>query len=105
MLPYARRHATRTTKKVRNHDHRTGCYRGAAHDKCTINYFSNRLLPVIFHSLKGYDSHLIIKQSFEINNKLGNKKMDAIPNSYEKFVTFSVGDLKPIYSFQFMVSS
>ena len=60
---------------------------------------------MIFHNLKGYDSHLIIKQAFEINNKIGNRKIDAIPNSYEKFMTFSIGDLKFIDSFQFMASS
>ena len=54
--------------------------------------------------LKGYESHLIIKQAFEIN-KLGNRKIDAIPNSYEKFMTFSIGDLKFIDSFHFMASS
>ena len=48
---------------------------------------------------------LIIKQAFEINNKLGNKKIDAIPNSYEKIMTFSNGDLKFIGSFQCMASS
>ena len=66
------------SKKVRDHDHRTGKYRDCAHDRCNINYFSNSVLPVIFRSLRGYDSHLIIKQAFEINNKLGNRKIDAI---------------------------
>jgi hypothetical protein len=34
--------------KVRDHDHRTGKYRGARHAKCNINYFCNRYLPVVF---------------------------------------------------------
>jgi hypothetical protein len=60
---------------------------------------------VVFHNLKGYDSHMIIKKAYEINNQLGNKKIDVIPNSYEKFMSFSIGDLKFIDSLQFMASS
>ena len=61
---------------------------------------------MIFQNLKGDDSQLIIiKHAFKINNKLRNKKSDAIPNSYDKFMTFSLGDLKFIDSFQFMASS
>ncbi len=52
---------TATNKKVRDHCHRTGNYRGAAHNTCNINYFNNRYLPVAFHNLRGYDSHLILK--------------------------------------------
>ena len=38
--------------KIRDHDHRTGKYRGAAHSKCNINYFANRYLPVVFHNYR-----------------------------------------------------
>ena len=48
--------------KVRDHDHYTGKYRGAAHKKCNIDYFSNRYVPVVFHNLRGYGGHLIIKK-------------------------------------------
>ena len=92
-------------KRVRDHDHRTGAFRGAAHEKCNINYFSNRYLPVVMHNLRGYDSHLIIKKAYDINKSIGNKDINAIPNSYEKFMSFSIGDLKFIDSFQFMSAS
>lgn len=91
--------------KCRDHCHRTGEYRGATHQKCNINYFCNRYTPVIFHNLRGYDSHFIIKQAYSILKEIGNPKIDAIPNSYEKFMSFNIGDLRFIDSFQFMASS
>ena len=88
--------------KVRDHDHRTGCYRGAACAGCNINYFSNRYVPVVFHNLRGYDSHLIIKELYSL---FPDKDISVIPNSYEKFMSFGMGKLKFIDSFQFMASS
>ena len=87
--------------KVRDHDHRTGKYRGATHSKCNINYFCNRYLPIVAHNLRGYDGHLIIKEAY----KLGENRISAIPNSNEKFMCFSIGHLKFIDSFQFLSSS
>ncbi len=82
-----------SNKKVRDHFRRTGNYRGAAHNACNINYFTNRCLPVAFHNLQGYDSHLIIKKAFEVVKE--GEKLDAIPNSGENFMTFE-GTLKLI---------
>eukprot|EP01044_Picomonas_judraskeda_P046439 COSAG03_NODE_25918_length_262_cov_1.276074_1_plen_80_part_00 len=48
--------------KVRDHDHLTGKYRGAAHNSCNLEEGKKRTrhytIPVFFHNLKGYDSHL-----------------------------------------------
>ena len=57
------------------------------------------------HNLRGYDSQLIIKKAFEINDQIGNRKIDGIPSSNEKFMSFSIGNLKFIDSMQFMASS
>ena len=38
---------TKANYKVRDRDHRTGYYRGAAHNACYINYFTNRYLPIV----------------------------------------------------------
>ena len=67
--------------------------------------FSNRLLFVNFHNLKGYDSHLISKQAFETKSKLGIRKIDAIPHSCNNCMTFSICVLKSIDSFQLVASS
>ena len=46
-------------EKVRDHCHITETSRRAAHWSCNINLQLTKKIPVIFHNLKGYDSHLI----------------------------------------------
>ena len=48
-------------KKVRDHCHFTGKYRGAAHNKCNLQFKKPKFTPVIFHNLSGYDAHLFVK--------------------------------------------
>ena len=49
-------------EKVRDCCHVTGKFRGAAHRNFTINFKLTRKVPVTFHNLRGYDSHLIFKE-------------------------------------------
>ena len=48
--------------RVRDHCHITGKYRGAANWSCNVNLNLSEKIRVIFHNLRGYDSHLIIKE-------------------------------------------
>ena len=49
-------------KKVRDHNHLTGEFRTALCSKCNFSLrLRRRVLPVVFHNFKGYDSHMIIK--------------------------------------------
>ena len=48
--------------KVRDHCHVTGKCRDSAHWNCNINLKLSKKIPVIFHNLRGYYSHLIIKE-------------------------------------------
>ena len=70
--------------KVRDHCHFTGRYRGAAHNKCNLNYKKPNFTPVVFHNLSGYDSHLFIK-----NLGFSGGNIDCIPNNEEKYTSFT----------------
>ena len=82
-------------------------YRGCAHEKCNLDdsfrYFK---IPVFFHNLKNYDSHLIIGKANEINKELNeNKRIDVIAQNSEKFITFSFGSLQFKDSMAFLSAS
>ena len=69
---------------------------------CNINLKITEKVPVIFHNLKGYDSHLIFKEL----GKFNNVKISVIPNGLEKYMAFTINkNLVFIVSMQFMNSS
>ena len=70
-------------EKVTDHSHITSKFRRAAHWGCNINFQLTKKVPVIFHNLRGYDSHLI----FTERNK-SDLKINVIPNGLEKHMAF-----------------
>ena len=60
---------TKTDTRVRNHCHITGNYRGSVRQDCNLKLCINSKelkIPVIFHNLRRYDSHFIMKESGSI---------------------------------------
>ena len=53
--------------KVRDHCHITGKYRYSGDRDCVINLKLNHKIPVVFHSLKYYDSHFIMQELDNFN--------------------------------------
>ena len=50
-------------KRVKDHDHLTGEYRGPVHDSCNLQYRINPhtvKIPCIIHNLRSCDAHLIL---------------------------------------------
>ena len=92
--------------KVRDHDHLTGKYRGAAHNICYINckQRSSSFVPIFFHNFSGYDCHLIFEelliQAFE-----KGYEPKIIPKSMENYVSIQVGCLRFPDSYRFLSSS
>lgn len=83
-----------SSDKRRDHCHYSGKYRGCAHNACNLNLnYEKYQIPVIFHNLKGYDAHIIIKA---FNRKFTN--LHCIASTEEKFITFSFEKLKFIDS-------
>ena len=90
-------------KRVRDHCHFTGQYRGSAHDDCNLRYSLRYYkIPVFLHNLKNYDAHLIIEKAHKLAEK---KDINVIAQNSEKFITFAFKHLCFKDSFSFLSAS
>ena len=72
-------------KKVKDHCHYTGKFRGAAHSKCNLSYKVQKEIPVIIRNAS-YDTHFILNRlAIECKGEL-----NCIGDNMEKCITFSV---------------
>ena len=87
---------------VRDHCHITGKYRGTAHNACNLKLRLNpktTTIPVVFHNLRGYDSHLLMQAISKVEGEIS-----CIPNNSEKYISFSLGQLRFTDSAQFLLA-
>ena len=97
--------------RVRDHDHLTGQYRGPAHSDCNLQLqFDNAerskqnfCIFVVFHNLRRYDAHLIMKGYKKSIFDKGN--VTCIPNNMERYMSFTIDNLWFLDCFQFMSAS
>ena len=71
-------------KKVKDHRHYTGKFRGAAHSICNLNCKVPKNIPIVIHNAS-YDTHFIINQLA----KEFKGELDCIGENMEKYITFS----------------
>ena len=73
-------------KKVRDHCHYTGTFRGAAHSICNLNYKVPQEIPVKISNGSKYDYHFIIKELAEEFRV----EFECLRENTEKYISFSV---------------
>ena len=84
---------------VKEHCHITGEFRGAVLSACNNKL---RIKPktmailVVFHNLRGYNAHHLMQAMSQYK-----KELTCIANNMEKYITFTMGDLRFIDSLAF----
>ena len=81
---------------VHDHDHFTGKYLGGACNKCNLSRRVKPFLPIVFHNLKGYDMHHILKYAL---SKFPKWNCSVIPQTIEKFTALTVHINRRKYKF------
>ena len=91
--------------KVWDHCHMTGKFRGASHSGCNLKLQITPWktpVPIVFHNFRGYDSHLVCES---VGKSVNAKHIKVIAETFERYKSMQVGQLKYIDSLQFMNAS
>src|SRR6185369_7071584 len=91
--------------KVWDHCHITGKFRVSAHSNCNLQLKIEPWkipIPIIFHNFRGYDSHIVCQS---IAKSASAHQIHVIAETFERYKSMRVGQLKYIDSYQFMNSS
>ena len=73
-------------RKVRDHFHYTGKYRGVGHSICILKFNVPNKIPVVFYNGLNSDYHFIIKELA----KQFEGKFESLEENSEKYKTFFV---------------
>ena len=92
--------------KVREHNHLSGKYRGAACQSCnTKEGKASKLIPVFFHNGSNYDFHFIIEELMKYEDKYNKVKL--LSKNSEEYISIDYGSyyqkLRFLDSYRFML--
>jgi len=92
-------------RKIRDHNHLNGRFRQTLCQRCNLSLKQPKFVPCYFHNLSNYDAHFIVTEL-----GLDSKSITVIPNSEEKYISFSKyisNDfaIRFLDTFKFMASS
>ncbi len=73
-------------RKVRDHCHVTGKFRGAAHQTCNLKVRTSLKIPIFFHNGSGYDFKHFIRKLYKID-----KNIKIISQTEEKYISIRFG--------------
>jgi len=88
--------------RVRDHDHLSGEYLGAAHNVCNLHRKECKKIVGFAHNFSGYDSHLIMTELGKTATKLN---ITAIPLNKEKFKMLKLDNCVLMDSMSFLNAS
>lgn len=89
---------TKKEFKIRGYCKGSGRFVGGVHERCQKEFVISNRIPVVFHNLRGYDSHFLMQEIGKMKMKI-----NVIPNNMERYMAIMLGDdLCFIDSFQFM---
>ena len=89
-------------EKVRDHDHITGKYVGAAHNLCNLHRAECKKIVGFAHNFSGYDSHILVKALASMEGKWD---VQAIPLNTEKFKMIKFQNMVLLDSLAFLGAS
>lgn len=76
--------------RVRDHDHYTGAYRGAAHNECNVNCKTRQEISVFAHNAANYDLHALACELSRLDPKVHGEPQ-LVPLNHEKYISLRIG--------------